>query len=178
MADDKDEVERDGPDGEDPPASGEVEKLRVELDEARSKAREQYDMMLRTVADFDNYRKRIARDQVRDREAAEEKVLKKLLPVVDNFERGLEYMRSAASIDKIKEGVDATYQQLVSVLKEFGVETMQALNTPFDPKLHDALTQQVTAEVPDGTVVTVAEPGYVIKDRVLRHAKVVVSKMP
>lgn len=156
----------------------EVEQLRIELEEARTKAREQYEQMLRTVADFDNYRKRIARDQVRDREQSEEKVLKKLLPVVDNFERGLEHMRTATRIEPIKEGTEATHRQLTALLAEFGVTTMDALGKPFDPKLHDALTQQVTDEVPEGTVVTVAEPGYLIRDRVLRHAKVVVSKAP
>lgn len=181
MADDDNDLEEAtaGSDGDEPPASaGEIEKLRAELDEARAKAREQYDTMLRTVADFDNYRKRIARDQIRDREQAEEKVLKKLLPVIDNFERGLEHMRTSATVDAIKQGVEATYQQLLSVLREFGVEQMKALNTPFDPKLHDALTQVPDAAVPENTVITVAEAGYLIKDRVLRHAKVVVSRAP
>lgn len=163
-------------DGETYEGGSEVEQLRAEIEEARNKARENYETMLRTVADFDNYRKRVARDSIREKELAEEKVIKKLLPVVDNFERGLEHMLTATRIEPIREGTEATYRQLSAVLSELGVTPMEALDKPFDPKLHDAISQVVAPEKPEGTVVAVAEPGYLIKDRVLRHAKVVVSK--
>lgn len=167
-----------GHNGEGYDRGSEVEQLRAEIEEARTKARENYETMLRTAADFDNYRKRMARDSLRDRELAEEKILKKLLPVVDNFERGLEHMRTATRIEPLKEGTEATYRQLTGLLQELGVTQMEALDRPFDPKLHDAISQAVAPDKPDGTVVAVAEPGYLIKDRVLRHAKVVVSKQP
>ena len=179
MSDEENQEEKaPGANGDERPAASELEKMRLELEDARNKARENYESMLRAAADFDNYKKRVARDAVRDREQAEEKVLKKLLPVMDNFERGLEHMKNATRVEPIKEGTEATYRQLASVLTESGVTPMEALGKPFDPKMHDALTQQESAEVPEGTVLLVAEPGYLLRDRVLRHAKVVVSKAP
>lgn len=154
----------------------EVSKLRAELEAAKAQAREKHNDMLRTAADFDNYRKRIARDSVRDRELAEEKVIKKVLPVLDNLERGLAHMTPTTPVEKIKEGTDATLRQFLSAMQELGVTQMDAMGKPFDPKIHDAISQVVDPEKPEGTVVAVAEPGYMIKDRVLRHAKVVVSK--
>lgn len=178
MADENEQNGELGPNGDTEPGASEAEKLRAELEDARKKARESYDTMLRTAADFDNYRKRMARDSVREREQAEEKVLKKLLPVLDNFARGLEHMKTATSLEKIKEGTEATMRQLESVLQECGVTKMDVLHKPFDPKVHEAITQAPSAEHPEGTIVAVAEDGYQIKDRVLRYAKVVVSKAP
>lgn len=154
----------------------ELSKLRAELEAARAQARERHNDMLRTAADFDNYRKRIARDSVRDRELAEEKVIKKVLPVLDNLERGLAHMTPTTPLEKIKEGTDATLRQFLAAMQDLGVSQMEALGKVFDPKLHDAISQVVDPEKPENTVVAVAEPGYMIKDRVLRHAKVVVSK--
>ena len=155
---------------------GEVAKLRAELEQAKAQLREKQNDILRAAADFDNYRKRMARDAVREREQSEEKVIKKVLPVLDNLERGLAHMNASTSLESLKEGVDATFRQFLGALLELGVTQMDALEKPFDPKLHDAISQVVVPDKPEGTIVAIAEPGYMIRDRILRHAKVVVSK--
>lgn len=165
-----------GQNGEGFASVGEALKLRAELEQVKAQLREKQNDVLRTAADFDNYRKRIARDSVRDRELAEEKVIKKVLPVLDNLERGMQHMTATANIQAIKEGTDATLRQFLGALQELGVTQMDALEKPFDPKIHDAISQVVVPDKPEGTIVAVAEPGYMVKDRVLRHAKVVVSK--
>jgi molecular chaperone GrpE len=157
-------------------AADPVRRLQAELAAEREKARESHERLLRAAAEFDNYRKRIARDKERDVDAAREKVLKRLIGVVDNFERGLDHMRSASRIESLKEGTEAIYQQLLGLLAEFGVKPMEALHAPFDPKVHEALAHQPSADHADGTILAVAEKGYLVGDRVLRFARVVVSK--
>jgi molecular chaperone GrpE len=160
------------------PVSLEVERLRKELEAEKARSKDLQEQLLRSAADFDNYRKRIQRDQTRQADAAQESTIKKLLPIVDNLERSLAHLRTATKLEGIKEGHEAIYRQCLDALTSLGVTPMEAVGGRFDPNLHEALTQQVSAEHPDGTVLQMFETGYMIRDRVLRHAKVVVSKAP
>lgn len=160
------------------PVSLELERLRKDLETERARSKDLQEQLLRSAADFDNYRKRIQRDQTRQADAAQENTIKKLLPIVDNLERSLAHVRTATKIEGIREGHEAIYSQCLDALSALGVLPMEGVGSPFNPNFHDAVTQQVSADHPDGTVLAMLETGYMIRDRVLRHAKVVVSKAP
>jgi molecular chaperone GrpE len=132
------------------------------------------DQLLRTLADFDNYRKRVARDSERTRKLAAESVLRDLLPVLDNLERAVEH--SGADAGALAEGVKMVLGQFRTVLERHGLKQIPALNEPFDPNIHEAVMQAESDEVPPDHVVQEFEKGYKIGDFVLRPAKVVVSK--
>ncbi|MBI4863123.1 MAG: nucleotide exchange factor GrpE [Candidatus Riflebacteria bacterium] len=158
--------------------STEVARLKNELHEQKQKVKGLSDELLRSAADFDNYRKRMQRDQSRLAENAQESILKRLLPVVDNFERALAHSRAATNLESFRQGSEAIYQQILSTLEEIGVTQMEAQGRSFDPKIHEAISQRICAEHPDGTVLDVVEAGYMFRDRVIRFAKVIVSHRP
>ena len=139
------------------------------LDEAR-------DQLLRMRAEFDNYRKRVARDAERLRKMAAEGLLKDLLPVADNFERALQHGQSDPA--SLVEGIAMVYKQFVDVLARHGVEPISATGQPFDPNVHDALSRMPSEEHSEDTVSLEYEKGYRLGDIVLRPAKVVVSSGP
>jgi len=158
--------------------SAELERLRQKAKQDEARIKELSEQILRDAADFDNSRKRLQREQSRMVDVAQEGLLKRLLPVIDNIERAVVHGRSATRIESLQEGNDALRQQCLSVLKEVGVTPMLALEARFDPNFHEAISQQTVADQPEGMVVAVAENGYLFKDRVLRYARVVVSRKP
>ncbi len=125
----------------------------------------------RALADLDNYRKRFHRELGRLREQERESLLRDLLPVVDNLERAL----AAPSTDSWRAGVQQVYRQLLDVLGRYGAEPVEDEGKPFDPAWHDVVAT-TPAEAEEGTIVQVAERGYRVGDRPLRHARVVVAK--
>lgn len=132
------------------------------------------DQLLRTLADFDNYRKRIARDNERTRMLAGEAIVREMLPVLDNLERAVDH--ADADPAALAEGVKMVLGQFRGVLERHGLKQIPALNEPFDPHVHEALMQAESDEVPPDHVVQEFEKGYKLGDFVLRPAKVVVSK--
>lgn len=134
------------------------------------------DQLLRTMADFQNFRKRVNEEKRSIEERANERFISELLPVLDNFERGLATMDSATDIASVKEGVRAVDRQLRSVLEGQKVTRIESLGKPFDPELHEALATIESADQPDGTILDEIEPGYKMGDRVIRAARVRVSK--
>jgi molecular chaperone GrpE len=168
------------------PAEGEalqreVEKLRAELDESQSRARttqqrlkEEHELLLRTAADFDNFRKRTQKEKDDVRKFAVEALLKDFLPVADNFERALD---AAASADpkSIVEGVKLVQKLFEATLQRHGVTGFSAVGSAFDPNLHEALMQQESDAAP-GTVVAEMAKGYRLRDRLVRPAAVVVAR--
>ncbi len=134
------------------------------------------DQMLRMAAEFDNFRKRTARESAQIRKAAAANLVRDLLPVLDNFERALAHAGSDAG--SLAQGVEMILKQLKDVLATAGVETIDAVGQPFDPQVHEALTQQPSEEHPVDHVVQEFERGYRLGDLVLRAAKVVVSSGP
>lgn len=151
-----------------------------ELKAKAAKADENWDKYVRTVADLDNFRKRAARERTDAVKFANEGLIEKLLPVVDNFEAALAAASSpqGSNVDSLKTGIQMIFTQLRSVLAEAGVEEIDAVNQMFDPNLHEAVSQQPTDEAPEGQVVQQMRKGYRLKDRLIRPAMVVVAKKP
>ena len=133
------------------------------------------DRLLRLQADFDNYRKRIDRERKDWAVYANEKLLKDLLPALDNFELGLANGVKANAPDALIEGLRLVQRQLEGALEKSGVTPIDAEGQPFDPNLHEAITHMPSADVPEGTVLAQTRRGYRMGDKLLRAAQVVVS---
>jgi molecular chaperone GrpE len=172
------------PDAEEEPSEGgespaAIEKLAQALEQKIREAAEANDKYLRTYADFDNYRKRMQRDQVEFRKYANEQLALELLSVVDHLGLALRHAAEAGeSNEGLRQGVEQVYKQFRDVLEKVGVKPFHAEGEPFDPAKHDAVTQVTTPDAPENTVVQVFQDGYLYHDKVLRHAKVGVSKKP
>jgi len=137
--------------------------------------------LLRTTADFENFKKRAAREKQDAIKFANESVLQKLIPVLDNFDMALAATQTSGkgdAVQSLQTGVSMIYQQLKSALTEAGLEELDAADKAFDPNVHEAVSQKETAEVPEGQVVQQLRKGYKFRDRLLRPASVVVAKHP
>lgn len=138
------------------------------------------DLALRTQADFENYRKRAAREKEDAVRFANFSVFERLIPILDNFELGLSAARTAEGdgAKPIVEGMEMVRRQLVDFLNQHGVETIDAEGKPFDPNLHEAVSQEPSDSVPEGSVTRQIRKGYRLKDRLLRASMVIVSGGP
>jgi molecular chaperone GrpE len=134
------------------------------------------DAALRAAADLDNYRKRVSRERDESIKYANTAFLERLIPILDNFELGLQAARNAPEAAPIVDGLAMVYKQLQDFLANSGVETIEAAGQTFDPNLHEALAQEENHEVPEGKVIRQVRRGYRLRDRLLRPANVVVSK--
>lgn len=158
----------------------EYEKLVARAAEAE-KTRE---LMLRVAADFENYKKRAARERQEATMFANQELVLKLLPIMDNFELAVAHAGNtgdtagAELVRSFAEGMRMILQQLRSVLAAFGVEEIDASGSMFDPNIHDAVAQEASTEVPEGSVLRQIRKGYKLHGRVLRPAAVVVAKRP
>ena len=161
------------------PATVTPEQL-AELKKQATRASESWERLLRTTADFDNFKKRAAREKQEAIKYANESLMQKLVPVLDSLDMALTAAQSAGpdSGQSLQSGVNMVMQQLKSALAEAGLEEVNALGQPFDPNFHEALAQQETPEVPEGQVVHQHRKGYKLRDRLLRPASVVVAKQP
>jgi molecular chaperone GrpE len=158
-----------------PLSDDQVQQLKAQA----ARAEEYRNQLLRTAADLDNYKKRAAREKQDAIRYANEALLQKLIPVLDNFEMAL----SAASAtegtsDSVQQGVNMIQQQLKQVLADAGLEEIIAAGQPFDPNCHEAVSQQESAGVPDGHVLQQLRKGYKLRERLLRPATVIVAKAP
>jgi len=137
------------------------------------------DRLLRMAAETENFKKRTEREKADFLKRATERVLKDLLPVMDNLERALEHAveEGSAETGMIK-GLELTSQELWKVLERHGVERIEALGEPFDPEFHEAMMQQEDPDVDDNTVISVLQKGFLLHGRLLRPAMVIVSKRP
>lgn len=136
------------------------------------------DLAMRTAADFDNFRKRAAREKEDAIRYANNSLLADLLPVADNFDLGLEAARSAPGADAILQGLGMVGRQLRDFLASAGAEEIKAEGAEFDPNLMEAVGQEPDDKVPEGMVLRQTRRGYKLKDRLLRPASVIVSKGP
>lgn len=134
------------------------------------------DIALRTQAELDNYRKRVARDREDDLKRAQVGLLDRLLPVLDNFELGMIEVRKGDPKSPIVFGMEMIERQLKEFMAGSGVEAIEAEGKKFDPNLHEAISQEENAAVPEGHIVRQVRKGYKVRDRLLRAAMVVVSK--
>ncbi|MDO5674909.1 MAG: nucleotide exchange factor GrpE [bacterium] len=152
------------------------EALEQELESVR-------DQLMRIAAEFENYKKRMEREQAKMARYAGENILRDLLPTVDNLERALEQgaegsVDPVAQLGGLLEGVELTQKSLLATLERFGVQPVESVGRPFNPGEQDALTMEASSEVPANHVVREFAKGYRFKDRMLRHAQVVVSSGP
>ena len=159
------------------PDSISVEELQ-DLKTRSAKADENWDKYLRAVADFDNYRKRVAREKEELARFTSERVVAALLPALDNLERAIEAAQAhGAENSSLLEGLTQVYNQFRRTLMEFGLqEVIAGAGHPFDPNLHEAVSQVESAEHAEGHVIEQLQRGYKLADRLLRPARVVVSK--
>ena len=134
------------------------------------------DKLLRKAAEFENYKRRTENDQINLITFAAESFIQKLLPVIDDFERSLGHVDEAEDINAIKQGLKLIYDKLLKVLDEQGVKKIEAVGNPFDVDYHEALMQRPDDSVEPHTVLEEMEKGYTYKDKVIRHAKVIVSE--
>jgi len=148
----------------------EMAKLTSDLEELRQS-------MLRSQADFANYRKRIEKERFEDSKRATARVVEGLIPVIDGFEHALAAHREA-EYENYRKGFELIYKQLLDNVAKLGVERIDPVGKPFDPHLHQAMDRTETTDEKDGTILQVFQPGYVFHGRVLRPAMVRVAVHP
>lgn len=149
------------------------------LASAQAKSAEAHERYLRTLAEFDNFRRRVVREKEELRQYAASKVLEDLLPALDNLALGLAAASApSADVKTLVGGMTMVSDQLLASLANHGLKQVNPVGQPFDPNLHEALTQQPHAEIPEGHVVQVVRVGYTLNGRLLRPASVLVSSGP
>ena len=152
------------------------DELLQQLREAEKKAEENWELLLRTKAEMENLRKRTEKDLERAHKYGMEKFVGEMLPVKDSMELGL--AADDATVESLKEGMALTLNMFSNALDKLGVREINPLNEAFDPELHQAMTMQESAEVEPNTVLAVMQKGYLLNERLVRPAMVVVSKKP
>jgi molecular chaperone GrpE len=153
-----------------------IEELRKKLEEKEKEAKENHDRLLRVAADFDNYKKRSAREKEEWVRFANEDLLKAVLPFADNLERAVNHSEKTKDIQSLVDGVKLTIQQLLQALNQFGVSPFESVGKPFDPAVHEAMLVVETDEEKPNHVMQEYQKGYLLNDRLLRPATVSVSK--
>ena len=154
----------------------ELEEKTQLLEQKERELEELRDLYVRKLAEFDNYRKRTQREFVELVKNANADLILQLLPVVDDLERSLKAAEEGTTLEAFVEGVRMIYQKFQDVLAKQGLQRIESVGQPFDPHKHEALMQIEKEGVEPGTVVEEHQPGYILNERVLRHAKVIVSK--
>ena len=174
-----------------PPAAGEtshgeasqprepktIEAYRAELEQAQAESTKLREQLLRTAADFDNFRKRTRRDLEDAQRKSVERVLVEVLPVGDNLERAVQAAEGGGDAKSVIEGITMVLRFFEDALARLGVERVPSLGQPFDPGLHEAV-QQIESDQPAGTVVNEMTPGYRLQGKLLRPAMVAVARKP
>lgn len=158
------------------PASAEDESEASVLARLQADLEQTRDLALRTRADFDNFRKRAAREKEETIQRANSDLLEKLIPIIDNFELGLGAANDAQDAAAIRVGFEMVYKQLQGFLAAQGVEVIDATGKEFDHNLHEALGQESSDEVPEDHVIRQLRKGYKLRDRLIRPANVFISK--
>ncbi len=152
--------------------------LRAEAEAKAREAAEAHDRYLRALADFDNFRRRVAREREEWRRQAQEELVREILPVLDNFDRALAAEPSRGADGGLRAGVELIHRDFLKALERIGVRPFGALGESFDPQRHEAIGRVERADVADHTVVDEMQRGYLFHDRVLRPAQVVVAVEP
>ena len=147
-------------------------------EEAESRAAQLQDKVTRAAADFDNYRKRVMRDQEQFKAQAKEKIVSEFLSVMDNFERAIQHARVSNNFDNLFHGVELTAKLFTQALAKQGCQSFESVGQQFDPNYHDVLSRVESSETPHNTIVQEHLKGYLMNDHLLRPALVVVSQHP
>jgi molecular chaperone GrpE len=159
------------------PEKNQLDELRQQIDNLQTEKDEIFAKLQRVGADYANFQKRVPK-QIADTIAYEkEKIIKTLLPALDNFEHTLQNSNSAESIEVLVKGIRIIYDQMLDILKSHGVEQIKALDETFDPSLHEAMMRRAEEDKTDNVVLEEFQKGYKLNDRVIRPSKVVVNKL-
>ncbi|MCR4895999.1 MAG: nucleotide exchange factor GrpE [Lachnospiraceae bacterium] len=153
-------------------ASKKAEKADKEKTALKEKVEELEDKVKRQLAEFENFRNRTEKEKTESFDLGARSVIEKLLPVVDNFERGLATVPEDKADDPYVDGMNRIYRQLMTELEKMGVEPIEAVGQPFDPNLHNAVMQAQSDELESGTVAQELQKGYKYHDKVVRHSMV------
>ena len=157
--------------------SGKKDKAKKEdVNEVKEQLATEKDRVLRLSAEFENYKKRKQRESDEFKKFANETIFRQLLTVVDNLERAISSTPKNSNEDGLAEGVKLTHKEIIKLFETFNVKPVEAENQLFDPNFHQAVTQEETDEFPENTVSKVLQKGYLLHDRLIRPAMVVVSK--
>jgi len=154
----------------------EGEDLRQKLEELQCEIDELTNRLLRSQADFDNYRRRSRKELAEMAQFGAEKIIVELLPVLDNFERALLSVKDEPELQQFVVGMEMIYRQLKGVLEKEGLKEIEAVNEAFDPEKHHAVAQIPTSELEDNVIVEEIQKGYFLNDKVIRASTVCVSK--
>ena len=147
----------------------EIEKLKAENAELK-------DALLRKVAEFENYKRRTENEQANLLKYTGEHIITGLLPVIDDFERSLKHIKNAKNVNTVYDGLKLVFDKLIKTLNEQGISKIEAVGKPFDVDYHEAMMQRKAEGVEPHTVLDEIETGYIYKDKVIRHSKVIVSE--
>lgn len=149
----------------------EIERIKAEAEAAR-------DRLLRAAAEYDNLRKRLEREREEAMKYIAERIVLDIIPILDNLERAIKSAKSDQNknFDALLQGVEMIHKQMLNVLEKYGVSVIEAQGQPFDPRVHEAIMQIPSPDHPENTVVEEFEKGYMLHDKVIRPAKVIVSK--
>jgi molecular chaperone GrpE len=171
----KEEKEDKGEKKEEQPETSE-QKLNKEIDELKKAQSEEKDRYLRLAAEFDNYRRRTAKERLELIETASESVIKSMLPIVDDFERAIAVLKDSKDSDASKEGTELIYKKMMEILKNSGVTVIEAIGKDLNTDEHEAIAQ-IPAKDPKqkGKIVEIAQQGYKLNGKVIRFAKVVMG---
>ena len=167
------------PEREGEPSSSTVSaQLEQRLTAEQQKAEECLDLLRRTQADFANYRRRMGQEQAEVRVAAQSAILSQILPVLDDLRRALEAAPQELATHPWVQGLYLVARRLTTLLDQLGVRQIGKTGESFDPRWHEAITREARADVPEGTILHVAQPGYALGERVIRPAQVSVASTP
>jgi len=164
-------------DTEQSPESEVTKELRTKLETKTAEAEENYDRLLRVSAEFENYKKRTAREMAELGKYANQSLIRELLPIIDNLELAIKAAAEAAdgSDACLLDGVELTRKEILKVFENFHVEPIEAFGKPFDPNFHEAVMREESDEHPENTVVNELQKGYLMHERLLRPSMVVVA---
>ena len=172
----EDSPQKDVPEAKDPIESDKGTEKKDEIQELKDQAAAEKDRALRLSAEFENYKKRTQREINEFKKFANESIFRQLLSVVDNLERAISAAQETSEESALFEGVKLTHKDMIKLFETFNVKPVKAEKEPFDPNFHQAVTQEENDKFPDNTVTTVLQKGYLLQDRLIRPAMVVVSK--
>jgi len=154
-----------------------LEELRVRIDNVQKEKDELFAKLQRVSADYDNLQKRTARQIVDSIGYEKEKIIKTILPALDNFEHTLQNVHSAQNADALLKGIKIIYDQMLDILKSHNVEQINALGEVFNPAMHEAMMQKTEKEKEENIVLEEFQKGYTLNGRVIRPSKVIVNKL-
>lgn len=155
----------------------ETEILQKELDEAKSQIEKEKKEYLFLMAEFDNFRKRTIKEKAEIIKTATERAMKDILPVIDDFERGLAALQESNDADALREGMELIYNKFIKYLEQNGVKAIESTNADFDTEYHEAVAMvPMGDDEKKGKIIDTVSKGYTLNDKVIRHAKVAVAQ--